>query len=387
MYSTEWVKAVRKDFPALANLQNGKHPIYFDNACTTLVPDQVIKSINEYYTGFPGCGAARSRHWFAKEVYSRIEGNPDKGIIGSRSIIKEFINAGSGKEIIFTMNASHGINIIALGMKFKPGDTVVLTDKEHNSNLLPWIRLKNKGIINLEIIESDENDNFDIESYKKKLKHNRVRLVSMAYTSNLTGYTIPADEIIRLAHEHNALVLLDAAQAAPHCTIDVQNSDVDFLVFSVHKMCGPRGVGILYGKQKFLGMASHEEDEADYVIEPCFLGGGTVADSTYNTYSLLDPPQRFEVGIQNYPAQIAAGAAVKYLQEIGLSKINEYIISLNKFMTEQILSEYGKTGWFKIIGPEDASKRGGILTFEIKRPNALGISEDLSDRSNIMIRD
>jgi cysteine desulfurase / selenocysteine lyase len=144
MIDEKWIHELREHFPALSNSRNGKPPIYFDNACTTLVPKQVIQSMNEYYTSFSGCGATRSNHWFAREVFSRIEGNPDKGIKGSRSIIKEFINAKSKNEIIFTLNASHGINFIALGYKFKKGDTVLLTDKEHNSNLLPWIRLKKK---------------------------------------------------------------------------------------------------------------------------------------------------------------------------------------------------------------------------------------------------
>ncbi len=387
MINEEWVREIRKDFPALNNLRNGKPPIYFDNACTTLVPGKVIQSIIDYYSGFPGCGAARSKHWFAREVYSRIEGNPDTGIKGSRNIIKEFINARSPKEIIFTLNASHSINIVALGYEFKKGDTVVLTDKEHNSNLLPWIRLKKKGIIDLEHIESDENENFRLESLKQKLEQKKVKLVSMAYTSNLTGYTIPAGEIIKLAHAYGARVLLDAAQTAPHQAIDVQNLDVDFLAFSLHKMCGPRGVGVLYCRQELLGRFVHEEDETDDVIKPCLLGGGTVSDSTYNAYSLSESPDRFEVGTQNLSGQIAAGTAVEYIRKIGFNKINEHMFALNKCLTERLVSEYGDAGWFNIFGPKEISRRGGILTFEVKRPNAVGISEDLSDRSNIMIRD
>ena len=250
----------------------------------------MIKSINEYYTGFPGCGGARSRHWFAEEVINRIEGNPDKSIKGSRTLIKEFINARSEKEIIFTQNTSHAINIVALGFKFRPGDVVLLIDKEHNSNLLPWLRLQKKGLIKVEHVASDGEDNFDLISFKRKLENHKVALVSMAYTSNLTGYTLPAGEIIKLAHDYGAKVLLDAAQTASHRAIDVQILDVDFLAFSIHKMCGPRGVGILYGKQKLLGQALHEEDDPPDVIAPCLLGGGTVLDTTYDTYSLLEPP-------------------------------------------------------------------------------------------------
>jgi cysteine desulfurase/selenocysteine lyase len=383
----KWVTAIRKDFPALKNRRHGKPPVYFDNACTTLVPQQVIDALNEYYTSFPGCGGARSRHWFAQEVNDRIEGNPDKGIKGSRQIIKEFINARSEKEIIFTQNTSHAINIVALGFKFKPGDVVLLTDKEHNSNLLPWLRLQKKGLIKVDHIPSNKDETINLDILKEKLKNNKVALVSMSDTSNLTGYTIPADEIIKLAHTHGAKVLLDAAQTMSHHTIDVQKLDIDFLAFSIHKICGPKGVGILYGKQELLGKALHEEDDAADALEPCILGGGTVGDTTYDTYSLLEPPERFEVGIQNYAGQIAAGTAVQYLQKIGMGKIISHMNYLNQYLTEQLLKKYGKTGWFSILGPADATQRGGILTFEVRRPNAVGIAEELSDRSNIMIRD
>jgi len=176
----KWIKAIRDNFPALKNRRNGKPPIYFDNACTTLVPQQVIDVFNGYYTGFPGCGGARSRHWFAEEVTGRIEGNPDKGIRGSRQIIKDFIHARSEKEIIFTLNTSHAINTVALGFKFYPGDIVLLTDKEHNSNLLPWLRLQNEGLIKVEHVTADEDDEFDLDELKRKLESNRVKLVSLA---------------------------------------------------------------------------------------------------------------------------------------------------------------------------------------------------------------
>jgi cysteine desulfurase/selenocysteine lyase len=382
-----WVEKIREDFPPLKSRRNGKPPVYFDNACTTLVPKQVIQAINDYYRRFPGCGGARSRHWFAREVADRIEGNPEKGVKGSRALVKEFINARSEKEVIFTQNTSHAINIVALGFKFQKGDSVLLTDKEHNSNLLPWLRLQKKGLIGVDHVDTDEEGAFDLDDYKQKLEENKVALVSLAYTSNLTGYTLPAQEIIRLAHENGARVLLDAAQTASHRIIDVQKLDVDFLAFSIHKMCGPRGVGVLYGRQEFLGSAGHEEDDSDICLAPAILGGGTAGDTTYDSYSLLEPPERFEVGVQNYPGQMAAGTAITYLQSIGMDRINKQVNLLNSFLTKELLERYGDTGWFRIIGPEDASKRAGILSFEVRRPNAVGIAEELSDRSNIMIRD
>ncbi len=387
MDSRKSIEECRENFPSLKRQRKGKPPIYLDNACTTMVPRQVIEAIQEYYTEYPSCSGTRSRHWFAQEVSERIEGNSGKGIKGPRRIIAEFINAGSEKEIIFTMNTTHALNMVALGFPFQPGDVVLLTDKEHNSNLLPWLKLQKTGRIKVDFTVPNEQDDFDLDAFERKMKTDRVRLVSMAYTSNITGYTIPAKEITKIAHQYGALVLLDGAQTAPHQTIDVQNLDVDFLAFSLHKMCGPRGVGVLYGKKELLGQNPHEEDEADHVIAPVIQGGGTVANSTYHYYTLMLPPYRFEAGIQNYPAQIASGVAVQYLQQIGMDRIREHEGSLNHFLTEELINRYGDTGWFRIIGPQNASQRGGILTFEVKRPNALGIAAELSEKNNVMIRD
>jgi cysteine desulfurase / selenocysteine lyase len=382
--SLEWV---RKDFPALKNFYNGMPPVYFDNACNTLVPRQVIEAFNEYYEKFPACGEGRSRHRFAAEVTDRIDGNTERGMKGARHIIKDFLNAASHKEIIFTLNASHGVNIVALGTQFKPGDIVLHTDKEHNSNLIPWLRLRKKGLIKNFPIDSTPDGEIDLDQYEKRLKGGGVRLVSMGYTSNLTGYTIPAKEMISLAHRYGALVMLDGAQAVPHQKVDVRDLDVDFLAFSMHKMCGPRGVGILYGKADYLGKATREEDEAENVVLPTMLGGDTIYDTNYEEYVLLKPPERFEVGLQDYAGQIAAGAAVEYLQKVGLDKIKAHEKKLNTYLSGKLLERYGDLGWFNILGPKDASKRSGILSFEVKRPNANGIAEELSEKSNVMIRD
>jgi cysteine desulfurase/selenocysteine lyase len=367
----------RADFPSLERRRDGKPPIYLDNACTTLVPRQVIASLNEYYTDYPACGGRRSHHWFAEEVTRCIEGNPDKGIKGARQIIAEFIHAGSEKEILFTLNTTHAINTVALGFKFQPGDVVLLTDKEHNSNLMPWLRLQKAGLIRVDHTTADHDDHFDLAAFEQKLKSDRVRLVSMAYTSNVTGYTIPAGEIM----------LLDGAQTVPHQAVDVQDLDVDFLAFSLHKMCGPRGVGVLFGKRELLGQKPPEEDGRDDTIEPVILGGGTAGDTTYDSYTLLEAPERFEAGIQNYSGQIASGAVIRYLQQIGMDRISAHEKRLNCFLTEELLNRYGDTGWFRIIGPRDAAQRGGILTFEVRRPNAVGIAKELNAKGNIMIRD
>jgi cysteine desulfurase/selenocysteine lyase len=214
---------------------------------------------------------------------------------------------------------------------------------------------------------------FDLEVLEKRLEAGGVRLISIGYTSNLTGYTVPAKEIIKLAHSKGVHVLLDGAQYVPHNKVDVQELDADFLAFSIHKMCGPKGVGVLYCRK-------------DSNIEPTQIGGGTVSDTTYQSYNLLNPPESFEAGVQNFPGHIAAGSAINYLESIGMERISGYETELNSFLTEELKSRYGNTGWLNIIGPENPRKRGGILTFELKRPNAVGIAEELSKKNNIMIR-
>jgi cysteine desulfurase / selenocysteine lyase len=381
------LETYRDNFPSLQRRRNGKPPIYLDNACTTLVPRQVIAAINEYYTDYPSCGGRRSHHWFAEEVTQRIEGDVEQGIRGTRQAIAEFINAGSKKEIIFTLNTTHAINTIALGFKFRPGDIVLITDREHNSNLLPWLRLQKLGLIQVEHTDAYGGDDFDLDAFEEDLKQKQVRLVSMAWTSNVTGATLPAREIIAIAHRYGACVLLDGAQTVPHQAVDVRALDVDFLAFSLHKMCGPRGVGILYAKQELLGCGAGEWDAGDDVIEPTILGGGTVEDSNYDSYRLLEPPERFEAGIPNYSGLIASKAAVEYLQQVGMDRIRAHEEQLNKYLTDALLNRYGGLGWFNIQGPQEASRRGGVLTFEVRRPNAVGIATELNDKNNIMIRD
>jgi cysteine desulfurase/selenocysteine lyase len=377
----------RNDFPSLERQRNGKPPVYLDSACTTLVPRQVIAAINEYYTDYPSCGGRRSHHWFAEEVTDHIEGNPEQEIKGVRQFISEFLNAESEKEIIFTLNTTHAINMVALGFQFQPRDVVLLTDREHNSNLLPWLRLQKSGGIRVDHTLNKEGDGFDLAAFESHFKENRVRLVSMAYTSNVTGVTLPAEEIIAIAHRYGARVLLDGAQTVPHQTVDVRALDVDFLAFSLHKMCGPRGVGVLYAKRELLGRGASEWEAGEDVIEPAILGGGTVDNSTYDSYRLVEAPERFEAGIQNYAGLIASGAAVQYLRKIGMKRIAAHERQLNEYLTAKLLARYGDLGWFRIVGPREAARRGGILTFEVRRPNAVGIAKELNTKNNIMIRD
>lgn len=381
------LSACRDDFPSLRRRRGGRPPVYLDSACTTLVPRQVIAALDEYYTDYPACGGRRSHHWFAEELTRRIEGSAEEGTGGARRSIAELVNAASKDEIVFTSNTTHAINAVALGLRFEPGDVVLLTDREHNSNLLPWLRLQASGRIEVDHTVPSPEDDFDLEAFEGRLRGRRVRLVSLASTSNVTGATLPAREICAIAHRHGARVLLDGAQTVPHQAVDVRALDVDFLAFSLHKMCGPRGVGVLYARRELLGHGPTEWGAGRDVLEPAILGGGTVDDTTHGSYRLLDGPERFEAGIPDYAGLVAAGAAVEYVRRVGMERIRAHEERLNEHLTGKLLDRYGDTGWFTILGPREARRRGGIVTFEVRRPNAVGIATELDARSNVMIRD
>lgn len=347
---------IRKDFPII----DRKKLIYFDNACNSLRPKQVIEAMNKYYEEYPAC-AGRSAHklgQLATENYNL-----------ARIKIARFIGA-KPNEIIFTRNTTEGINLIAKCLDFKAGDIVLTTDKEHNSNLLPWQQLEKELGVSHKICFSKPDGSFDLEGFKKQLDK-KVKLVSMVHTANLDGSTIPAKEIIKEAHKNGSLVLLDAAQSAPHKKIDVGKLDVDFFVFSGHKMLGPSGIGVLYGKFDLLKE-----------LKPFMVGGDTVRNTTYTTADFLLPPEKFEAGLQNYAGAIGLAAACEYLDEIGLENIEKHEIELNKMITEGISSISG----LHIIGPQQAELRGGIISFTIDGLDMHYIAQLLDKMANIAVR-
>jgi cysteine desulfurase/selenocysteine lyase len=352
------VEKIRQDFPVLAG---PKPPIYFDNACMTMRPKQVIAAINRYYNEFPACGE-RSMHRLGRMVTEEVE--------KSRTIISKFFNAKNPKEIVFTKNTTEAINLIARSLPFKPGDRVLTTDKEHNSNLLPWIIAASTKGIKHEVVKTNPDNTFNLSEFEKQLGKG-AKLVAMGHTSNLDGVTIPAREIIKTAHDHGALVLLDAAQSAPHREIDVRKLDVDFLACSGHKMLGPSGTGILYGKYHLLESMPH------YIA-----GGGTVTNSTYTGFTPEKPPERFEAGLQDYAGIIGLAEATKYLSAIGMRNIEAHEAELNRKITES----FRNSPCLSILGPADPSLRSGIFSFNVSNmdPHDIALLLDRSD--NIAIR-
>ncbi|MGV8140924.1 MAG: aminotransferase class V-fold PLP-dependent enzyme [Candidatus Woesearchaeota archaeon] len=354
------INKIREDFPILNNPK--KPVIYFDNACMTLRPRQVIEKMDEYYYEYPAC-AERSHHRLGKkatEEYSR-----------SRDIIRKFINAKSDKEIIFTRNTTEGINLLAKTFGFHRDDYILSTDKEHNSNLLPWQMIaRDKGLHRERISTKNGFDMTSFEQILKKAKGSNNKIfISMAQTSNLDGTNVPLKEIINTAHDYDAIVMLDGAQSVPHTPIDVKKLDVDFLVFSGHKMLGPSGTGIVYGKEELLKRLSMFN-----------IGGETVDDSTYDDATFAQLPERFEAGLQDYGGFIGLGAAAEYLKRY-IDDIHEHEIRLNKIVTE------GLKHHVNILGPEDPKLRSGIFSFNAK--NGMDFHEIalmLDSYANIMIR-
>lgn len=348
------IKKIREDFPIFKKQINGLPVIYMDSACVSLKPIQVINAINKYYNEFPACGE-RSGHKLGKRVTEEMS--------NTREIVRDFLNAKKAKEIIFTRNSTEGINLVTNSLNLQEGDVVLTSDKEHNSVLLPVQLLKEKGIKHRIFKFGDIND------FNNKLTK-EVKLVSTVHISNLDGTINPIEEIIRRSHDNQSLVLIDAAQSVGHRRLNVRKLDVDFLVFSGHKVFGPSGTGVLYGKLNLLEK-----------LKPFIIGGNTVKDSTYETYEIEDVPERFEAGLQDYAGIIGLGEAIKYLINLGVDNIEMYESRLNKLISQ----EFVKMG-IDILGGLNPEKRSAIISFNLKGMNFHEVAGILNESKNIMIR-
>ncbi len=355
----------REDFPVLKRQIKNKPIIYLDNACMSLRPHQVIEKSNEYYEQFPGC-AGRSNHQIAQEV--------EKATQEARKKIAEFFGAESAKCVVFTKNCTEAINLVANGMRFQKGDVILTSDKEHNSNLLPWLKLQNAGIIKHDFVESAPENEFSLENLEKKLRHHggKVKLVAVVYTSNLDGVTAPVKEIVKLAREFGAKVLFDCAQAAQHHEIKLKKLGADFIAVSSHKLCGPNGVGALISTEKNLEL-----------LNQFIVGGETVKDSSLDgSYVPESIPERFEAGLQNYPGIMGFGAALGYLEKVGIDNIQKHLLKLNEQATIGLSDVKG----LQVLGPQLAAKRSGIYSFVLEGKKVHEVSLLLNNLHNIMVR-
>jgi len=356
------ITKIREDFPILNKGINGKRIVYFDNACMTLRPRQVIEKMNQYYYEYPAC-AERSNHKLGQRATEEYN--------NSRTILRKFINAKSDKEIIFTRNTTESINLIAKSYRFRKDDVIISTDKEHNSNLVPWqLIARDIGLRRERISTQNGFDMTHFEEVLKKAKGENVKaFVSMVHTSNMDGTSIPLKDVINTAHKYDAIVLVDGAQSVPHMPINVTKLDMDFLVFSGHKMLGPTGTGVLYGKEESLKKLSMYN-----------TGGNTVNNTTYDDTEFTELPDKFEAGLQDYAGFIGLGEAVTYLRKY-IDDIHEHELKLNK------IASLGLKDYVNLLGPEDSELRSGIFSFNTK--NNMGYHEVallLDSYANIMIR-
>lgn len=306
----------REDFPMLA-----QDIVYFDNGATTLKPKCVIDKMVEYYSEY-GASSHRGDYDIAYKVDQEYEGTRDK--------VRKFINAKHLEEIIFTAGSTESLNLIASGFfknLLEPNDEVLITKSEHASNVLPWFSLANTNGIRIGYIPLDDNHYVTLENVKKAITPN-TKVISLAYITNVIGDIRPIKEIVEFAHQHNIFVVVDAAQSIGHIKTDVQDLDVDFLTFSAHKMCGPTGVGVLYGKKELL-----EE------VEPLILGGG-MNESFDNEHEVYykELPTRLEAGTPNIAGVIGLGSAIEYLESIGLENIATYEKNLRKYLVDKLIA-------------------------------------------------
>ena len=355
------VGRIRRDFSVLGKEIGGRPPIYFDNACQTLRPRQVIEAVSEYYESFPAC-AGRSVHKLATEVSLRCD--------DVRTKAASFFGAEDPSEIAFVKNTTEGLNTVIMGLPWKKGDEIVTTDYEHNSVHVPVLRARDTYSLKHRVVRSSEDLTFDLSAFEETMSK-KVKLVAMCLTSNVTGCTLPAKEMVDIAHSYGSKVLLDAAQAAPSMKIDVGRLGVDFMAASAHKMLGPSGVGLFYARSGSVGD-----------IPPIMCGGHGVVDTTYDSYNLLPPPERFETGLQNYSGIIGTGAALDYLSSVGLDEVRAHEAALNSQITRALRGVDG----VGLIGPPDPNLRSGIFSFNVRGLSAHDVAMILDNSKNIMMR-
>lgn len=355
------ISSIREDFPILKRKIEGHPLVYLDNAATTQKPRQVIDTIRRFYE-FHNANIHRGKHTLSEEASELYEKIKEK--------TANFINAGSWREIVFTRNATEAINLVAYsyGAEFlKEGDEILLTLMEHHANIVPWQMLQEKRGVRLRYINIDNDGLLRMEEFEEKLSE-RTKLVSVVHVSNVLGAVNPVRDIAEMAHRVGALVLIDAAQSAPHLPLNVREIDADFMVFSSHKMLGPTGIGVLYGKEEILDKM------------PPFLRGGDMISRVepFRSY-FKEIPWKFEAGTPDICGAIGFGAAIDYLEKIGMEKVEAWDRHLVG-IAYKLLSEIPG---LRIIGPED---RVGALSFLLGELDTERIASFLNSRG-ISIRE
>lgn len=354
------VENIRKDFPILSKKINNKPLIYFDNAATSQTPTSVINSISNYYNNY-NANIHRGVHSLSEEATEDFE--------SARTKIKEHFNAGDTKEIIFTSGTTHSINIVANGYTdiLKSGDEIIVSGLEHHSNIVPWQMMTKKNNAKLKVIPLKENGELDLKVFENLIS-DKTKLVFVNHVSNALGVINPIEKIIEIAHKNGAVVLIDGAQSSAHFDIDLQKLDVDFFTASAHKLCGPTGIGFLYGKKELLDL-----------IPPYMGGGEMISDVTFEKTTYADLPHKFEAGTPNISGAIAFGYALDYLNNIGLDNIKKYEDYLLEYATNKLKEIDGMI----IYG--DTPNKTSVISFNIEGLHAYDIGSIL-DKFGIAVR-
>ena len=335
------VEKIRKDFPILDQIVNDEPLVYLDNAATTQKPKAVLEAVNRYYQE-DNANVHRGVHTLAERATASYE--------AARETVRRFINASSTKEVLFTRGTTTGLNWIGRFAEeiLEEGDEVLISIMEHHSNILPWQEACRKAGAKLVYVYLKDGG-LDLEDFRKKLT-DRTKFVSIAHASNVLGVINPVQEIAQLAHEKGAIVVVDGAQSVPHMKIDVQQLDADFFVFSGHKMAGPTGIGVLYGKEQYLNQMSPVEF------------GGEMIDFVYEqSATWKELPWKFEAGTPNMAGAIGLAAAIDYLEAIGMDAIERHEQDLIAYVFPKLQAIEG----LKIYGSQDLAKRSGVISFNL----------------------
>ena len=334
---------LRNDFPIFKKKINGKDLVYLDNASTTQKPYSVINSITDFYSNY-NSNIHRAVYQLAEEATELYE--------QSRKKIANFINVRP-EEIIFTRNTTESINLIAHSWarsNLKKDDVIAITEIEHHSNIVPWQILCQEIGTRLEYVGIDESGFLDIEYLIELISSRKVKLVSISHMSNVLGTIVPIERIVKTAHQYDIPVIVDGAQSVPHIPVDVKKLDCDFLVFSAHKMLGPTGVGVLYAKKELLEK-----------MKPFMAGGDMIKEVFKFHTNYNEVPYKFEAGTPNIADVVGFGAAVEYLEKIGMENIRNHEI----YLTEYALESMQSLKYITIYGPMDSKFRGGVISFNI----------------------
>ena len=334
------IESIRNDFPILNTKVNGNQLIYFDNAATSQTPNCVIDSISDYYKNL-NSNIHRGVHKLSQLATDKYE--------QSRKKFKEHLNARSASEIIFTSGTTHSINLISNGFTgfLKEGDEIIVSQLEHHSNIVPWQMLCEKTGAIMKVIPMNEKGDLDLSEFSDLLG-NKTKVVFVNHVSNALGTVNPIETIIEKSHKAGAAVLIDGAQAAPHFEIDVRKLDVDFYVCSAHKLCGPTGVGILYGKKEWLEKL------------PPYQGGGEMIDQvSFEKSTYADLPNKFEAGTPNISGVIASGIALDYINKLGLANIKQY----EDYLLDYATAKLEKIDGIKIYG--ESKTKVSVISFNI----------------------